>query len=504
MAGVPEAYNRLIEHVRQTAVLESCLNLLGWDEQTYMPRGGAEFRAQQSGLLAGLIHERRTAPVVGEWLAELESADLGDPDGPVAVNVREIAWEYHRAIRLPRDLVEEISRTTSQAQHAWVEARQKSDFALFRPWLEKVVRLKREEAQALGPESGNLYDALLESYEPGARSAEIAALFAPLREELVRLARAIADSGREAPTHVLKRRFPISNQERFAWMALEAIGFDLERGRLDVSPHPFCSGIGPGDCRLTTRYREDYFPSAFFGVLHEGGHGLYEQGLDPAYFGTPMGDAVSLGIHESQSRLWENMVGRSLAFWKRFFPLAQEMFPEALKDVSVEQFHWAVNDVRPSLIRVEADEVTYNLHIMVRFELEPALLTGDLPVDEVPGAWNARYREYLGVEPSNDAEGCLQDIHWSAGLIGYFPTYTLGNVFAAQFLEAARAELGDLDAMFAAGEFRPLLDWLRRNIHRRGRQYRSNRLVEVVTGKPPDPSALIRYLNDKYTALYGL
>ena len=283
-----------------------------------------------------------------------------------------------------------------------------------------------------------------------------------------------------------------------------AVGFDFERGRLDVAAHPFCTGIGPGDCRITTRFDEHEFSDAFFGILHEVGHGLYEQGLDETQYGTPLGEAVSLGVHESQSRLWENIVGRSQSFWAYWLPVARRIFLEGLADVSLEQFHAAVNHVQPSLIRVRADEATYNLHIIVRFELEQDLLAGNLAVKDLPAAWNEKYREYLGVSPANDAEGCLQDIHWSAGLIGYFPTYTLGNLYAAQLFAAAEAQIGGLDDAFTRGDFAGLLGWLREKIHRQGQRYRAADLVERVTGARPDHRPLIDGLRRKYAELYGI
>ena len=505
MSDVKAIYEQLIDHLKQTALLASCASVLSWDEQTYMPAGGSQLRANQLALLAGLIHERTIAPQVGEWLSALESSnDLGDPDGPMAVNVRETRRRYDRASKLPRQLVEDISRTTTLAQQAWVDARKNADFPSFQPWLEKVVALKRDEAEAIGYGDGVPYDALLDEYEPGATAEQIAAVFFPLRNELTALAGAIRESGRRPDVTLLTRRYPIDAQREFGIAAARAIGFDFHSGRLDVAPHPFCSGVGPGDCRLTTRFDEHHFPGAFFGTLHEAGHGIYDQGLDPEAFGTPMGESVSLGVHESQSRLWENFVGRSRAFWQHFFEPARKAFPEALGDVSLDEFYWAVNDVRPSFIRVEADEVTYNLHIMLRFELEPALIAGDLKPQDVPAAWNEKFTEFLGITPPDDAQGCLQDIHWSAGLIGYFPTYALGNMYAAQFFEAARRELGDLDAQFAAGEFEPLRTWLNRNIHRRGKQYRAHHLIEVVTGQPLSHAPLMRHLHGKFDELYGL
>ena len=293
-------------------------------------------------------------------------------------------------------------------------------------------------------------------------------------------------------------------QEAFGKLVAGAIGFDFQRGRLDVTHHPFCSSMGPHDCRITTRYDEHYFPMAFFGILHEAGHGLYDQGLPTAHYGLPPGSYVSLGIHESQSRLWENAVGRSRAFWQFFFPVAQQQFPDALADVSLDDFHFAINDVRPSLIRIEADEATYNLHIIIRFELERAALRGDLSVADLPGAWREKYREYLGIEPPNDADGVLQDIHWSAGLIGYFPTYTLGNLYAAQFFQQADADLGGIDDLLSRGEFGPLLQWLRERIHARGQCYSAAELADTVTGKPLTHQPLLDLLRRKFEPLYGI
>ncbi len=311
----------------------------------------------------------------------------------------------------------------------------------------------------------------------------------------------IRPSGRTFP---FLRRYPKEAQASFARSAATAIGFRFEEGRLDESAHPFCSGIGPGDCRLTTRYDERHFPGAFFGVLHEAGHGIYEQGLDRSAFGTPIGDAASLGVHESQSRMWENFVGRSRAFWSHFYPPAQSTFPEALNGVGCDDFYAAVNDVRPSFIRVEADEVTYNLHIMIRFELEQRLIAGELLPADVPAAWNSVYTESLGITPPNDAQGCLQDIHWSHGLLGYFPTYALGNMYAAQLFEAARRSLGDLDALFAKGEFTPLREWLNSNVHKYGRQFVPSRLVERITGTPLSHRPLVAHLKAKFEPIYGL
>jgi carboxypeptidase Taq len=499
-----DAYAGLIRRSTEIALLESCLSLLGWDHKTYMPPKGSAHRAEQLALLAGMVHQRVTDPEVGELLSAVEASDLvRDAAVPSAVNVREIRRTYDRETRVPEALVTELARTCAQAEDVWVEARKQSNFALFQPWLEKVIGLKRQEAQALST-GGPLYDALLDEYEPGETSAHLARVFAELRDALVPLVQAIGASGRRPDLSILEREYPVPAQEAFGRTAAAAIGFDFEAGRLDVTTHPFCSGIGPGDTRLTTRYNVHDFVDAFFGVLHETGHGLYDQGMDPAHYGTPMGSFVSLGIHESQSRLWENLVGRSHAFWEYFHPRAQAQFPGALGDVGLDAFHFAINDVRPSFIRTEADEVTYNLHVLLRFELEQALIGGDLKVGDVPGAWNETLKRHLGLTPPDDRRGCLQDIHWSGGAFGYFPTYTLGNLYAAQFFAQARRELGDLDAMFRCGEFQPLLGWLTTKIHRQGQRHRAADLVKVLTGEPLNHRYLLEHLRAKFEPLYGV
>jgi len=504
-SALPDVASRLFSELRQAALLRSTLGLLGWDEQTVMPVGGAPHRANQSAQLAGLAHERGTRPEIGDLLDQLSDEQaLGGADSALAANVREARRKYNRARKLDQSLVEELTRCATLAQQAWVTSKKAKDFKQFLPWLEKTIALKRQEAQAVGAESGILYDALLDDYEPGALTSDIQRVFDALRQELVPLVAAIRDSKKRPDASILTRSYPVAAQTEFATQAAAAIGFDFERGRLDTSAHPFCSGIGPGDCRLTTRYNEHHFPGAFFGVLHEAGHGIYEQGLDPAQFGLACGDAASLGIHESQSRMWENLVGRSRAFWEHFYGPAQAAFPEALGNTSLDDFHFAINDVQPSWIRVEADEVTYNLHIMLRFDLEQALISGDLQPADVPTAWNERFQEYFGMIPPNDALGCLQDVHWGAGLLGYFPTYALGNMYASQFFEQAKSELGDLSTMFSRGEFQPLKHWLNQKIHQHGMQHRASVLVEKVTGRPLSAEPLLTHLRTRFAPLFGV
>ncbi|MDX1945283.1 MAG: carboxypeptidase M32 [Pirellulaceae bacterium] len=496
--------DELRQLARQAALLESIESALGWDERTYMPPAAGEYRAEQMTYIAGLVHQRRTDPRIGQLLGELATSPLAaDKHGDAATTIRELRRDYDKHVKLPQSLVEEMTRASVLGQQAWVLARQNNDFASFAPHVERLFRLKRQQAECLGY-AGHPYDALLDDYEPGAKTTEVAQVLADLRAELVPLVRAIMESGRRAPVEIVGRNYPAAAQEAFGKAAAAAIGFDFSRGRLDVTHHPFCSSIGPHDCRITTRYDEKFFNSAFFGILHEAGHGIYDQGLRTEQFGLPPGTYLSLGIHESQSRMWENLVGRSEPFWRHFFPQLQAAFPAAVANVALADFHFAINHVEPSLIRVEADEATYNLHIIVRFELEQALLTGDLPVADLPAAWRDKYREYLGIEPPHDKDGCLQDIHWSAGLIGYFPTYSLGNLYAAQLFEQADRDLGGLAEQFARGEFVPLKKWLNRQIHERGRCYSPAELAKLITGQPLSHAPLVRHLRGKFGPLYGI
>ena len=499
-----KAYGRLFDLIKEIYILNSTMALLDWDEKINIPKDGVEHRGNQLAYLAGLRHEKFTSPEIGDLLQQLEgSQQLGNPDSFEVANVREIKHAYEKLEKIPKSLVEELTRVTTLAHGVWAEARQKSDFSIFLPYLEKIIGLKRQQADIVGYEK-DPYDALLDDFETGSTIEKVAQVFSDFRSELVDLVKAISQSPRRPDSSILTREFPVNRQERFGKEAAGAIGYDFEKGRLDMTVHPFCVGIGPGDVRITTRYNPKHFGQAFFGILHEAGHGIYEQGLDPKRWGTPGGDSVSLGIHESQSRMWENIVGRSKSFWKYFFPKAQQLYPEALGKVKFDDFYFAINEVIPSFIRVEADEVTYNLHILVRFEIEQAFFDGSLPIKDVPGAWNEKFKSYFGILPPNDAEGCLQDVHWSMGYIGYFPTYSLGNLYAAQFFSQAKKEIGDLDEQFARGEFSNLKRWLNEKIHKHGQRYRAEKLVEVVTGKPLSHRPLMDYLKSKYGQIYGV
>ncbi len=493
-------YQKFIQQVKEIQTATSIEGLLEWDQETNMPAKGAETRAAQLAFVAGVGHARLIDKKFGRLLEKVEQE--ADPDVVAATNVREIRRVYDRKVKLPIELVQEIARTIALAKEAWVKARKESDFPHFAPHLEKLLDLKRQVAEKIGY-TAEPFDALMDEFEPGARAADVQRVFDAVKAELVPLVQALQTAPRQPNTALLERACPQPQQAAFGRRVAEAMGFDFQAGRLDITTHPFCSGFSPHDVRLTTRYDEHYLPMSLFGIMHEAGHGLYEQGLDPAHAFTPLGQSVSLGIHESQSRMWENFVGRSRSFWVHYFPQLQAEFP-ALADAALDDWYSAINTVRPSFIRVEADEVTYGLHIMLRFDLERQMMAGQLKVADIPAAWNAGMQQLLGITPPNDAQGCLQDIHWSMGIFGYFPTYALGNLYAAQFFEAARRALPDLEAQLARGELKPLREWLRANIHRHGQRYRAAELVHVVTGRPLSHGPYINYLNGKFRPLYGL
>jgi carboxypeptidase Taq len=499
-----KTYELLCENARQTALLTSIESLLGWDERCIMPLLAGEYRAEQMTLMSGMIHDRQTDPRLADWLSELAGSPLAkDPGSETGATIRQLKRQYEKKVKLPKALVVELTRVSVLGQQVWQEARQKNDFAPFQPLLEQTIRLKQEQAAALGFEEC-AYDALLDEYEQGEKTSNVRRILQSLRGELVPLVAEIRQSKHRPDTSILAREFPVALQQSFGQDVAGQIGFDFQRGRLDVTAHPFCTGMGPHDHRITTRYDRNFFNSGFFGILHEAGHGLYEQGLRPDQYGLPLGEAISLGIHESQSRLWENLVGRSHAFWQHAFPAAQKVYASSLADVRLDDFYFAINDVRPSLIRVEADEATYNLHILIRFELEQALLDGELSVADLPAEWNSKYREALGISPKGAADGVLQDIHWSAGLFGYFATYSLGNLYAAQFFAQADRELGGLSAQFARGEFEPLRNWLTTKIYGQGQRYTAAQLVQQVTGQPLSAAPFMSYLRGKLAPLYGL
>ncbi len=492
-----QAWGRISDVSRARALLE-------WDQETVMPPSGIPHRAQVLATLSGLAHEKLTSPETGEILAFLEERKE-ELDPLEKAHLREAARAREKAVKIPRDLVERMSRATSLGLEAWKRARERADFSLFLPHLKEILDLKREESRCLGGggDGKDLYDPLLDDYEPGMTSARLEELFSGLQGPLSALAARVRESGRRVDLSPFQGDLDPEAQLAFGRKVLEAMGFDFRAGRIDRAVHPFCSGHGPGDVRITWRYSRTDIRPALFGLVHEGGHALYEQGLDPALDRTPAGGAASLGVHESQSRLWENLVARSLPFWEGFAPVLEKALPRRKGPADPEALFRAAGEVRPSLIRVEADEVTYNLHILLRFRLERELLSERLSLPDLPAAWNDLSEELLGVRPGNDAEGVLQDIHWAMGALGYFPTYTLGNLYAAHLFEAARRDLPDLEEGFRKRELLPLREWLREKIHRHGSVLPPERLVTEAAGAPPSPEALLAHLENKVSVIYG-
>ncbi len=477
----------------------AAISIMDWDQQTYMPKGGAEARAEHVGILSRMAHELFTSDEMGTLLSQaLTEVDPATDDGAM---VRVTQRDFELRTKIPSSLVEEKSKLSAEAHERWVEARAHNDFQSFAPILERMFEIARQEAEHLGY-TDHIYDALLDQYEEGATADDCVRMFETLKANTVTLVRDIQENGEPIDDRVLYGNWPEHKQRHFTEVLLHDIGFDLDRGRQDTAPHPFCTGWSIGDIRLTTRFK-DYLGSAIFGSLHEAGHGMYEQGSPMAWDRSPLAGGVSLGIHESQSRLWENIVGRSRAFWSRYLPPLQAEFHE-LQAFDLDQFYRMINKVEPSLIRVEADEVTYNLHVLVRFEIECDVLTGALAVKDMPEAWNAKYKEYLGIDVPNDANGCLQDVHWSMGSIGYFPTYSMGNLLSYQFWTVLQKDLGDTDALIAAGNFEPILDWLRTHIYSKGRKFTPKELVLDVTGKPISADDYAAGLNAKYREIYRI
>jgi carboxypeptidase Taq len=495
---------RLKAILAEVTDLNRAAGLLEWDQETCMPPGGVGSRSEQLSTLSRLSHIRFTSDEVGQLLGELEDETAGKPfDSFEASLVRVTRRDYDQDRKLSPDLISEIAAASSNARPAWQKARRDADFKVFAPFLEKNVELNRRMADALGYEE-RPYDALINRTEPGMTTDPLEEIFAELKRAIVPLVADIARHADAVDDRALYRGFDPARQVRFALDLVTKLGYDLERGRQDISAHPFSSSFGPGDARITTRVSRDFFNECLFGSIHESGHAMYNQGIGGDIDRTPLWAGASPGVHESQSRLWENLVGRTRPFWKHFYPSLRNAFPEPLKGVDDEAFFRAVNRSYPSLIRVEADEVTYNMHVLLRFELENEMLEGKLKVADLPEAWNALVKSYLGIAVPNDREGVLQDIHWSFGGFGVFPGYTLGNLIGAQLMEKIRADIRDLDDQFERGEFAALLAWLRRNVHRHGRKFTPNELLERATGKPLTAAPWIAYVQEKFGALYGL
>jgi len=483
--------------------LNMSASLLGWDQQTYMPRNGALERSEQLATLSKLAHMKSTSQEFGKALDELlVYARTIDPDSDDARLIRRAKIDFDKATRVPTEKVAEYARITTMAQEAWVQARTNSDFSIFRPHLERIVELRREYAEYFKPYD-HVYDPLLDDFEPGLKTAEVKEIFARLRPQQVELIKAIADRP-QMEDGFLHINYDDKKQWDFGVDVITRFGYDWNGGRQDRSAHPFTTSFGIGDVRITTRIIENMVTSALFSTMHEAGHGMYQQGFDKNMQRTILANGASLAVHESQSRMWENLVGRSRAFWRFFYPKLQDTFPTQLVNVSMENFYKAINKVEPSFVRVEADEATYNLHVMLRLELEIALMEGAIKVADLPEAWNAKMREYLGITPRNDAEGVLQDVHWSGGMIGYFPTYALGNLISVQLWDVINKDIPDLEAQIEQGQFGTLLGWLREKVHRHGSKFDPQELVQKITGSKIDPQPYVKYLRTKFTDIYGL
>jgi len=502
--GSTGALGELKQILAEVTDLNRAAAVLEWDQETYMPPAGIQTRAEQLATLLKLAHIRLASKEVGKLLDDLEGTLAHQPfDSDEASLVRVTRRDYDEAVKIPAELIAEIAHASTVARPAWEKVRRDEKFEIFAPYLEKNVELNRRVADALGYED-RAYDALINRTEPGMTTRQLETIFAELKRAIVPLVADIARHADAVDDSVLYRGFDPDLQLSYALEVAKRLGYEIDKGRQDVSTHPFSIAFGPGDARITTRVSRDFFNECLFGTIHETGHALYDLGFGQNLDRTPLWGAASPGVHESQSRMWENLVGRSLPFWHHFYPSLQGAFPEPLKGVEAEAFWRAVNRSYPSFIRVEADEVTYNMHILLRFELENELLDGTLKVADLPEAWNARFKSYVGLNVPNDREGVLQDIHWSYVSFGIFPGYTIGNLVSAQLMEKIRKEIPDLDAQFERGEFSALLSWLRRNVHRHGRKFTPNELLERATGKPLTAAPWIAYVQSKFGALYGL
>jgi carboxypeptidase Taq len=502
------SHDRLAELTARLAAihdLDKVVSLLLWDQDVMMPRGGAAARAEQVATLRRLAHEQFTAPETGRLLDELAPYAAQLPaDSNEASLIRVARRDFDKARRVPADLRAEMSRTASLARAAWVDARAASDFPAFLPFLQKTIDLKRRYIECFEP-TAEPYDVLLDDFEEGMTAADVRAVFEPFKQQIVPLIAAVAPVADRVSDGCLHGAFPVDRQREFCLSVVRRFGFTDEQWRLDPTVHPFETSLSVADIRITTRYYPDFLSPALFGIMHECGHGLYEQGIDPSLERTPLCRGASLGLHESQSRLWENLVGRSRAAWTFFYPALQRTFPDRLDGVDLETFYRAINKVEPSLIRVEADELTYGLHVILRFELEQEMIGGSLPLAELPDAWNARMKAYLGVDVPDAAKGVLQDVHWSLGFVGYFPTYTIGSIMSAQIWQSALADLPDLSEQFARGEFLALRHWLRDHLHRYGRKFTPRETLEKAAGTTAiDAGPYVAYLRAKFHDIYEL
>jgi len=488
----------------EISYLHSAAALMAWDMRTYIPLKGVEIRAEALGYISTLAFRKSVSEEVGALVSQLNESKVQEElTEDEKAMVRVATKSYKRARAIPPELYQKYSVLTSNSEKVWEKARKENDFNSLEPYLEEIVALSREMARLYGFEE-NPYDALLEGFEEGMTARKLRKIIEPLKSELIPFIKKIMEEGELPDTSVLEGRFNRRAQEKLSRKALKLIGYDFDAGRLDETVHPFTIGIGVNDVRVTTKYTSNEFTPSLFGSIHEGGHAIYEQGLPISLRETPLYGACSLGIHESQSRMMENMVGRSREFLSFFYPQIQKAYPSNFKNVPPGEFYRSVNNVKPSLIRIEADEVTYNLHIMIRFELEEALIKGDLRVSDLPKAWNAKMKEYLGIVPDSDSDGVLQDVHWPSGMIGYFPSYMLGNLYAAQMYSKAKQDIPGLEKRIEMGDVLSLVDWLRKNIHSMGRRYEPEKLLKAATGKELDPSYFLRYVKEKYSSIYQI
>lgn len=494
---------KLKELLGEVSDINRAASVLGWDQQVNMPPGGADARGQQLATLGKIAQEKFITDEVGRLIEDLKVEFSGaDPTSDDAAMVRVAARNYDKAKRVPPEFVAETAVVSAKAFKAWLEAKGKSEFSIFQPHLEKVLDLTRKYISFFPP-ADHPYDTLLDDYEPGMKTAEVKEIFNALRPKQVELIKAIA-SAKQVKDDFLHKKYNEMKMMDFGVDVITQYGYDWSRGRQDKAPHPFETTFSVNDVRITTRFEADNPTATLFSTMHESGHAMYEQGVNPAYERTPLSNGTSLAVHESQSRMWENLVGRSLPFWEHFYPAIKKAFPSQLDGVGVKAFYKAINKVEPSFIRVNADEATYNLHIMLRLELEIAMVEGKIAIKDLPEIWNTKMQEYLGTTPPNDAKGVLQDIHWSGGMIGYFSTYALGNLISAQLWEKINNDIHDLDDQIRKGNFSELLGWLRTNIHQHGQKFDPQVLVEKVTGSKITAEPYVRYLNKKYSEIYGL
>ena len=500
MQSSKELYASYKEITQKAADIQFAAAVLGWDQEVYMPAKGYSYRGRQLATLASQAHEIVTADSYGELMQELAAKD--DLDDAAKNNVRLGLEDYERNKKLSSAFVEELAQQTSNSYNAWIQARRDNKYSTYSTELAKMIALKRKQADLYGYEK-HPYDALLDEYEKGATVAMLDPVFDKVKEQLPPLLKSI-ENATQVDDSFFNRHYPKQQQWDFSMEVLKKMGYDFEAGRQDYAEHPFTTSFAPTDVRVTTRVNENDFASMLWSSIHEGGHALYEQGLPADEYGMPLGSAASLGIHESQSRLWENCVGRGLGFWKYFYPVLQHQFPQQLNDVSLDAFYKGTNKVQPSLVRTEADEVTYHFHVMIRYEIEKKLIEGSITADGLNDIWNDHYKQYLGVSAPDDKQGVLQDVHWSHGMFGYFPTYSLGSFYAAQFFEQANKDMQGLSAEIENGEFGNLLHWLREKIHVHGRRYTSEELCKRITGRGLDFTSFMNYIKTKYSVVYGL